>query len=120
MKLLTYSVRPSTDRAQALRRATRIDAEYLPAAVRIHDSDLTTGLQRDEHVHADTVMNGSARNARVVVVDSRGVVLGPCHQVEPRTDGADRVLKIQSEAVAQPAALDVVLLGRNPGRSAVR
>ena len=100
---------------QALRRPTGVEAEQLPVVVGVDHRDLAAGLERDEQVDAAPVVDRSARQARVVVVDARLAVLQPDRHVDLRADRANGVLEVEGLAVACRAALDVVLLGRHPG-----
>ena len=44
-----------------------------------------------------------------------GIVFAECRQIDPRRDRTHAVLKVEVLTVTQRAALDVVLLGGNPG-----
>ena len=121
MKLLTYSVRPSADSARPCGARPTSKRKHLPVAVGVDDRDLAAGLQRDEQVDAERVEDRGAGQAGVVVVDARRAGPRRCVARSMRELIARTVFwKFRPRAVAQRAALDVVLLGRHPGLLAVR
>ena len=75
MKLLTYSALAVRRQRERLRRAADVEAEQLVAAVRVDDRHFAAGLERDEQVDAERVEDRGARDAGVVVIDARRVVL---------------------------------------------
>ena len=104
---------------QGLRRTADVELHQLAAAESIHHRHLAAGLEGHEQISAARVVGRGRAEARVVVVDAAGVVLGQRGHVDARTDGAHRVLEVQRLAPAQRAAFDVVLLGRHPGSRTV-
>ena len=106
----------------ALGRALHVQPAHFGTGGSIEDADLARGFQCHQHVSAVRRVGGSAGLAAVVHV------VAPCGafgwrgslQVQVGHDGAHRALEVQRLAVAALAALDVVLLGGNPGRVTIR
>ena len=113
--------RPAVGRQrQALRRAAGVEAEQLAPAVGVDHRDLAAGLQRDEQVDAARVEDarrwpGWRCRGRCGRRRSSAPVARSMRELIARTV----FWKFSAEAVAQRAALDVVLLGRHPGLRAV-
>src|SRR5204862_4269093 len=103
-----------------LRSAAHVEAEQLAACVRVDDSHFAAGLERDEDIDAVRIEYGRGGNARVVVIDTVGVVLGARGEIDPRADCPDGVLERQVGAAAQRATSYVVLLRRHYRARAVR
>ena len=106
----------------ALGCALHVQPAHFGTGGSIEDADLARGFQCHQHVSAVRRVGGSAGLAAVVHV------VAPCGafgwrgslQVQVGHDGAHGALEVQRLAVAALAALDVVLLGGNPGRAAIR
>ena len=106
----------------ALGRALHVQPAHFGTGGGIEDADLARGFQRHQHVSAVRRIGGGTGLAAVVHV------VAPCGpfgwrgslQVQVGHDGAHGALEVQRLAVAALATLDVVLLGGNPGRAAIR
>ena len=96
-----------------------MDPAKLDARIGVDHRDLAACLQGDEQVIAGTVERRRAGYAGIVEVKARAVSFGERRQVDLGTDAAHGILEVEVVAVAQGAALDVVLLGRHPGALAV-
>ena len=106
---------------EALRRAADVDAEQLEAA-RARRPPRPRGWSRARRTGRRRARSNATALATPALSWSmrRGVVLAAGGEVDARADRAHGVLEVERLAVAQRAALDVVLLRRHPGRAAVR
>jgi hypothetical protein len=85
----------------------------------VQHGDGAVGFESDVEVAAPGVEQGGAGDAGIIKIHSGSRHLGLGGEIDPAGDGTHALIVVEGEAVAQHAALDVILLGGDPGGEAI-